>query len=175
MKYEEIVELIQDGVKAQDGAWADFGAGDGAFTQALHDLLAPSATIYAVDKNPRALNKLSTRMNGSEPVVRTVHADFTRDVSLPPLDGILMANALHWVRRQHLVMTRVHDWLKPGGTLLLVEYDVATPRPYIPYPVGYTRFSKLAVETGFGQVSKIGVRRSPSTGVTMTAAIATRY
>ncbi len=166
MRHDEMVALIRSGVpvSAPDLVWADFGAGAGNFTRALRDLLGPQATIYAVDQDAHALR--------SQRDVVTRHADFTQPLDLPPLDGVLMANALHWVRDQEPVMGRIADYLRSGGCLLLVEYDVESPRGYIPYPVPYARFEALAAAAGLRNVRHIGRRVSPSGGADMYAAVA---
>ena len=164
MTHDEMVALIRGGVSMPGGVWAEFGAGSGNFTRALRTLLGPQATIYAVDQDAHALR--------SQRDAISIHADFTQSLDLPPLDGVLMANALHWLRDQGPVMRRIADYLRPGGGLLLVEYDVQSPRGYIPHPVPYARFETLARAAGFQQVRHVSNRVSPSGGAGMYAAVA---
>ncbi|MGI8856502.1 MAG: methyltransferase domain-containing protein, partial [Thermomicrobiales bacterium] len=113
MNHHDHVRLIRDGVSrgdsddAQSGApvWADIGSGGGAFTLALADLLGDGATIHSVDRDVRALREQERALHAAFPSVSVVlHAgDFTRPLDLPPLDGIVMANALHFVRDQTAV------------------------------------------------------------------------
>jgi ubiquinone/menaquinone biosynthesis C-methylase UbiE len=166
MTHDEMVALIGRAVSEAGGTWADFGAGRGNFTRALRDLVGPSATLYAIDRDANAL-----RANRD---ARTICADFTRPLDLPPLDGILMANALHWVRRQEAVLSLLAGYLRPGGRLLLVEYDLRWPRSYVPFPVPYARFESLARAAGLEAVQQVGERVSPSSGVGMYAALAFR-
>ena len=49
MDHRDHVRLIARGVPP-GGAWADLGAGEGAFTLALRDVAGPDVVIYAVDK-----------------------------------------------------------------------------------------------------------------------------
>lgn len=166
MNQQEITNLIRAGVPKSEGAWADIGAGTGNFTQALRELLGDKATIYAVDRNQQALNQLNAKVS---PPVQIISADFTRPLNLPKLDGLLMANALHWAGKQESVMRRLVEHLKPEGRFIMVEYDVSLPRPYIPRPVSYGRFQKLAESVGLGDIRKIGERVSPSSGIRMYA------
>ena len=164
MTHEEMVMLIRDGVAAHGGVWADFGAGRGNFTRALRDRIGPDATLYAIDRDANALR--------AHRDAQTLCADFTQPIDLPPLDGILMANALHWIRRPAPVLALLAGYLRPGGRLLLVEYDVRWPRGYIPFPVPYPRFETLAQAAGLQAVAHIGQRESPSGGVAMYAGLA---
>jgi SAM-dependent methyltransferase len=164
MTHEEMVALIAGGVGGMAGTWADFGAGGGKFTRALRELLSPAVTLYAIDQDAAALR-------GQQDAI-TICADFSQPLGLPPLDGILMANALHWVRRQEAVLRLLAGYLKPGGRFVLVEYELQGPRGYVPFPVGYSRFESLAQAAGLVAVERIGERRSPSSGVAMYAALA---
>jgi len=110
--------------------WADLGAGEGAFTLALADLLGPGAHITAVDKDAGALGAIG---HGIETRV----ADFTRPLDLHDLDGIVMANSLHFVRNKAPVLESVRDMLRPGGRLIVVEYSTDRGNPWVPHPFSY--------------------------------------
>lgn len=124
------------------GRWADLGAGEGAFTLALADLLGPSAHIVAVDKDARALRAIG---HGIE----TRAADFTKPLDLHDLDGVVMANSLHFVRDKQPVLERVHAMLRPGGRLIIVEYGADRGNPWVPYPFTYSRWETMAARAGF--------------------------
>ena len=163
MTHDEMVALIRGGVGEPGGTWADFGAGAGNFTRALREMVGPAATLYAIDRDAHALRRHRDAI--------ILQADFTRPVDLPLLDGLLMANALHWVRNQKAVMQLLTGYLRPGGSLILVEYDVRLPRGYIPFPVPFSRFESLARETGLADVRQIGERASSSGSAGMYAAV----
>src|SRR5689334_15358015 len=78
--------------------WADLGCGDGVFTRALATRLAPGSTIHAIDRDRSALKQLPPEYQG---VTVVPHAgDFTTaPLPFPQLDGVLMANSLHYVQR----------------------------------------------------------------------------
>ncbi len=59
-----------------------------------------------------------------------MQADFTRPLNLPLLDGILMANALHLIRKQVATVRKLASCLRVGGHFLAVEYDVCFTRPF---------------------------------------------
>lgn len=167
MTHDEIVTLIRGGV--MEGIWAELGAGNGNFTRALRQLLRVEGTIYAVDKDAKALEQLHKNPGGLGEL-HLITADFTRPLDLPPLDGILMANALHFVRDQIGMLALLAGYLRPNGRLLLVEYDVIQPLGYIPYPVPFRHFESLAASAGFSQPERVSERKSPSSGITMYAA-----
>ena len=81
--------------------------------------------------------------------ITTIHADFTGDVPLPPLDGILIANALHFHGDACRLLQHIARWLKPGGLLVLVEYDIETPNTWVPHPLPWARFPAAAACAGF--------------------------
>ena len=172
-----MVILIRDGVPGPGGVWADLGAGTGNFTWALRELLGPQATIYALDRDRRAIERQQTAMaQANEPgaTIVPIQADFTRRLDLPPLDGVLMANALHFVGDQPATLALIASYLRPGGRLLLVEYDLATALAWVPFPVPFERFQALAAQTGLASPTLVGMRRSPSSGITMYAGVAVR-
>ena len=115
--------LIEHGVAGQPGKWADLGCGDGVFTSALCTLLSEEAAIYAVDKDRRRLHQLENNIAESYPSahVNTVRADFTRSLPLPPLDGIAMANSLHFVKRKPSIISQICEKLKPTGRFIVVR------------------------------------------------------
>ena len=60
-----------------------------------------------------------------------------------------MANALHFQRHKDGVLQLIHNYLKPGGRLILVEYNVDRGNFWVPYPLSYPTWEKLAAQNGF--------------------------
>ena len=148
MAHADHVRLLRDGVPRQTGIWADLGAGTGAFTLALADLLPADALIYAIDKGAGALRELAaTKSPGAR--IETRRDDFTKDLDLPPLDGIVMANSLHFVKNKAPVLARVRGMLKPGAPLLIVEYDTDGGNMWVPHPFSFETWRTLAVTNHF--------------------------
>lgn len=143
--------LLHDGVTAP-GSWADFGSGSGAFTLALADLLGPTGVIYSVDRDAGALaaQERSVRMRFPSTTLYPLVADFTRPLNLPPLDGVVMANSLHFHRAKEPILRWVASYLKPGGRLILVEYDTDHGNTWVPYPLSFETWRRLAVTCGLG-------------------------
>jgi ubiquinone/menaquinone biosynthesis C-methylase UbiE len=138
--------LLRPAVEGRGGAWADLGCGDGIFTYLLGTLLQPGSEIYAVDKNRDRLLALRRNLAEQEARVAThsILADFTRALSLPPLDGLLLANSLHFVRRKKPVLEPLVRLLKPGGRLVVIEYNTNRGNYAVPHPLDETQFLFLA-------------------------------
>jgi ubiquinone/menaquinone biosynthesis C-methylase UbiE len=132
--------------------WADLGAGTGAFTLALRELVGPEAEIHAVDKDAASLQTLQrayARRFGAAEGLHLLRADLSGELGLPPLDGVLMANSLHFFQDKKPVLERVRRLLKPEGVLLLVEYNVDRGNPWVPFPLSFETFAELAPKAGF--------------------------
>lgn len=139
--------------------WADLGCGDGVFTRALASLLAPGSSIHAMDRDAAALRALPPEHDGV--VIRS----WTRDVTgqpwpFGPVDGVLMANLLHYVRDQLSFLRGCRDQLTPGGHLLVVEYDTDRANRWVPYPVSRRLLTTLCASAGFGPVVAVGSQKS---------------
>jgi SAM-dependent methyltransferase len=147
------MRLLRDGVPIPRGVWADLGSGDGAFTLALADLLGPGAQICSVDREAHSLERqeISMALQFPEAQVTYLAADYTRPLELPPLDGVVMANTLHFQRAKDGVLALVRGYLKPGGRLLLVEYNADHGNMWVPYPLAYPTWEQLASANGFVQ------------------------
>lgn len=171
-----MVALIRDGIGATGGVWADLGAGTGNFTWALAELLGAQATIHALDRDGRAVEAQRARIAAEPPAASVLprQADVARPLDLPGLDGLLLANLLHFVRNQEELLRRLVTHLRPGGRLLLVEYEQNLPIPWVPFPVPLARFVTLASAVGLVGATQIGTRRSPSSGRVLYAALALR-
>ena len=148
MDHADHVRLLRGGV-TRGGVWADLGAGTGAFTLALAELVGSGGEVIAIDRDRGALRDLERALRPGGATVRTVAADFTKRIDLSSLDGVVMANSLHFVKDKAPVLALVHDMLTPSGRLLLVEYDVDGGNPYVPHPLSFTTWRTLADRSGF--------------------------
>jgi ubiquinone/menaquinone biosynthesis C-methylase UbiE len=163
--HRDHVDLLRRGVEGGGPHWADLGSGTGAFTLALADLLGPDGTILSVDRDAGSLRQQRSEMDRRFPASRVEYrvADFTADnLGLPPLDGIVMANSLHYVRsdRQASVLAGLTASLAPGGRFILVEYDADQGNRWVPYPISLRRWPTLAAGAGLTNVAEIGRRPS---------------
>ena len=169
MKVSQATALIRTPLIewARPQSWCDLGSGSGTFTTALADLLAPGSTIHAVDLDRIALEKIPERDDGVE--VRKIVGDIdSLSLRLPSVDGILMANTLHFIREQQALLRRL---LSVTDRFLVVEYERSKPNAWGPYPVGFDRLRQLFSEAGVMRVQKLATRPSLFGG-TMYSALA---
>ena len=75
-------------------------------------------------------------------------ADFTTPLDLPVLDGIVMANSLHFVRDKLPLLERLRAMLVPGGRFVLVEYDSDRGNMWVPHPLSMTTWRQLSSRAG---------------------------
>lgn len=166
MDHADHLNLIRTGVPNQGGVWAEFGSGRGAFTLALAELIGLNGMIYSIDKNMQALNEqeraIQSRFEEHGPEMHYLVADYTFPLDLPPLDGLLMANSLHFQRDKKTILRAILDYLSPGGCLILVEYNIHRGNSWVPYPIPHNDWQVLAQECGFINTRILGVRSSRS-------------
>jgi len=144
---ERALRLIEAAVPSGPAVWADFGAGDGTFSRALATRLGPGGRVYAVDRDVRALRRLTRRD------ITVVRADLEQPFELPDahagsLDGMLIANALHYIRDGAGVLARLAGWLVPGGAVVLIEYDQRESTRWVPYPIDAAAVPALFAAAG---------------------------
>jgi len=161
MDHDDHVRLLRAGVTVPGGTppggtWADIGAGTGAFTLALGELLGAGSAIVAVDRDGSALRENARAMAARFPdvVLTMLIADLTGSLRLPTLDGLVATNSLHFVARDRQVdvVRRLAGHLRPGGTFVVVEYDADRGNPWVPHPFSVAGWERLAAAAGLTEV-----------------------
>jgi ubiquinone/menaquinone biosynthesis C-methylase UbiE len=162
MDHRDHVALIRAGVAGAGAHWLELGAGDGAFTLALADVIGEGASIVALDRDRRALERLADRMarRFADTRLEPLDGDMRRDIPAGPFDGILAANSLHFVDDLAPVLAASHRAIRPGGRLVVVEYDADAGNTWVPHPFSFARWRSIAVEAGFDEPTLI--HRVPS-------------
>ena len=161
MEHADHVALIRDAV-APGETWLELGSGTGAFTLALADLLGQGGTIHSSDQDRGAHRPQAAAVRARYGAVRLDQrvADFTRPLGFSGMDGVLMANSLHFVQDKAPVLALVRSYLAPGGRFVLVEYDADRGNHWVPHPISYTTWLAVAPAAGFNGARLLG--RVPS-------------
>ncbi len=76
------------------------------------------------------------------------------------LDGILLANSLHYVEDQPAFIRACESHMKSRRRFLIVEYDTMEASPWVPYPVGKARLTRLFEGAGYRSVRVLRSRPS---------------
>jgi ubiquinone/menaquinone biosynthesis C-methylase UbiE len=164
MTSDEALDLIRAAVTKPGGTWADLGAGGGTFTRALATLLGPNGTVYVVDRDASSLRDLAQSGERTRPAatISTIVADFTEPLELSELDGVLIANALHYVRYpdQPMVLEQIASTLAQSAPIVIIEYDRENANRWVPYPISIAMLRQLADDAELSQPVILGKRPS---------------
>jgi ubiquinone/menaquinone biosynthesis C-methylase UbiE len=162
MDHSDHVRLLRPGIFRPGGVWADFGSGTGAFTLALAELIQPDGEIFSIDQDRPALRRQEKEMRDRFPRLKVeyLHANYAAPIDLPALDGIVAANTLHFQADQMAVIERLHAYLKPGGRMIVVEYNINHSNSAVPFPLPYVTWERLAKEAGFSATRLLATRPS---------------
>jgi len=153
MELQDAITLIQHDSLTQPGhaAWADLGCGSGLFSRALARLLLPGSIVHAIDREPVSIPPVTGQVS-----IRPLQLDFVANAwPLQDLDGILMANSLHYVSDQPGFIRKAGRYLKPGGHFLVVEYDTDQANRWVPYPLGYLQLVRLFSREGYTAITRL--------------------
>ncbi len=146
MKFRDAVAMLSGADLSSLGltTWADLGCGDGTFTVALAEVLAPGSVIHAMDVDASALRRIPASHQGVS--IAVYRGDFTSQPwPFGDLDGVLMANSLHFVRDQEAFLRVCAASMREARRFLVVEYDTDRSNPWVPYPVSRARLGSLFV------------------------------
>jgi SAM-dependent methyltransferase len=161
MRSRDAIDLLAgSGVDALGSSvWADLGCGNGTFTLALAALVAAGSTIHAMDRDRAALREIPSTHNGVG--ITTHHGDFTKQPwPFDAVDGILMANALHYVGDQAAFIRDCERRMTSRRRFLIVEYDTDQPSPWVPHPVSRMRLRELFEPAGYSSIIVLNSRPS---------------
>jgi len=127
---EEQPDRALDILKIPSGSTvADVGAGSGYMTAKLARRVGAAGKVYANDIQPEMLALLRERLakekiTNVEPVLGTPD-----DPKLPAsaIDLILMVDVYHEFQQPQIMLRHMHEALRPGGRLVLLEYRKEDP------------------------------------------------
>ncbi len=181
MNHRDHVDLLRGAIRDLGGRWADLGSGEGSFTLALRELVGSEAEIFSIEKDRSRLEEQKERFNDKFPDsnVQFMHADFTQPLnpstslttalagdaggtglSASSLDGIVMANSLHFIRDKERLLRDLRGYLKPNGRFILVEYNVDSGNRWVPHPISFEAFRTLAPRAGLSEPRLLATKPS---------------
>jgi ubiquinone/menaquinone biosynthesis C-methylase UbiE len=119
-KYRALVEKTVASVD-HCGSIIDLGAGDGRITQML--LGSTSANVISLDFHGPSIQRLNANVSDSD---KERHISALGPVeSLPVVnsffDVLTCVEVLMTVKDRQLVLSRIKEWLRPGGATLIIE------------------------------------------------------
>ena len=149
MKQEDAIALIQTAITGErPQRWADLGSGKGTFTHVLQNLLPDGSQIRPIDTLPQNLPNF-------------IRADFKHDdLPLANLDGILLANSLHYLQDKIKLIHKLETYFAAEPTFLIIEYDTNQANTWVPYPIAYNELQKFFNGLGYQNIHKLAQRRS---------------
>src|SRR3982751_2784835 len=111
MQIREAIDLIRFRPTDKEiQIWADLGCGTGVFTKALAALLPAGSRIQAIDVDKNAMRQIPNEYEGVG--IETSALDFTSEkITFNQMDGIMMANSLHYVKDKAPLVQRIIDSL----------------------------------------------------------------
>jgi len=148
MTHEQAVSFIRPAITGTEiQYWADLGCGGGTFTKALLDLLPSGSHITAVDRENQQFQAEN---------IDFIRADLT-ELDLTELDGILIANALHYVADKVSLIQKLKTMFSGAPSFVIIEYDTDKPNLWVPYPISFNNIQILFSDYS---VTKVNERRS---------------
>jgi SAM-dependent methyltransferase len=180
MEQREAIDLLRPALGQSSGIWADFGAGTGMFTRALAAILGRGSSILAIDRDPRALSTLRSLQGreAEDSKIVAILGDLEKLDAIPELadvqlDGAVFANALHFVADARDVLRRAVEHIRPGGRVIVIEYERDLATPWVPHPLPFERLQTIAQSAGL-TVPEVITRRPSAFRGTMYCAAANR-
>jgi ubiquinone/menaquinone biosynthesis C-methylase UbiE len=140
-------DAVVAAVGLKEGDWvADIGAGTGLYTVLFAEQVGADGRVLAEDIEPLFLDLINQR--AADLSVDNITAVLGRedDVTLPKssADVVFIADTYHYFEDREAVMRSIYEALKPGGSLILVEFDI-TPGEQRPDYKSHVRFGKAGV------------------------------
>jgi S-adenosylmethionine-diacylgycerolhomoserine-N-methlytransferase len=125
---QEMIDLVEP---PEGGVWVDLGAGTGENAERIGDRLSRLQKLYLVDLCPSLLKVARERIakSGWTNVV-PVEADATTFVPAEgSADVVTFSYSLTMIPDWFRVVDQAVRWLKPGGTLAVVDFYVSRKHP----------------------------------------------
>ncbi|WP_428101491.1 class I SAM-dependent methyltransferase [Candidatus Rariloculus sp.] len=109
---------------------ADVGAGTGLFQPLLAAAVGSEGTVYAVDIVPRFIEHIRTQAAERNLTQITAILGDDRSTGLPAssVDVAFVCDTYHHFEDYEAMLASIHEALRPGGKLVIVDYERREPR-----------------------------------------------
>ena len=127
---EEDPDTALDALKLVVGSTvADVGAGSGYMTVKMAKRVGPTGKVYANDIQPQMLSMLRQRLDKAKIANVELVLGGYDDPKLPAdtIDLILMVDVYHEFSQPQQMLRRMHESLRTGGRMVLLEYRKEDP------------------------------------------------
>lgn len=134
---------------------ADIGAGSGYHTMRLSPLVGPTGRVLATDIMPDYLERLERRVTqaGLRNVDLVLGDQDNPRLPAASTDIALMVHMYHEIAEPYALLWNLHDGLKPGGTVAIIDSDRPTDRHGTPPALLRCELAAVGYrETGFHQL-----------------------
>lgn len=157
-------ELILKDISLQPGmAFADVGCGDGFFSLLAARIVGPSGTVYAVDSNVSAIEKLKHK--AAERGLRNINATVGKGEETifcrQCIDVVFYSMVLHDFDEPGKVLLNAKQMLKPHGILVNLDWKKKQMNFGPPEHIRFSedKASRLIKNAGFkiGNVKEAGL------------------
>ena len=121
-KRDEIVAALQ----LKPGmAVPDVGAGSGLFTRLMADKVGADGKVFAVDVSQEFLAHIAkeSEKRGQAQVKTVLGAQNGTNLEPASVDIVFLSDVYHHFEDHEAMLTSIRKALKPGGTLILIEFD----------------------------------------------------
>ena len=140
-------QAVVEAVNLQPGDWvADIGAGTGLYSLLFAEEVGASGRVFAEDIEPLFLDLINRRTVDLTYDNVTAVLGREDDVTLPKesIDVAFIADTYHYFGDREVVMRSIYEALKPGGSLIIIEFDIETGEKRPDYKA-HVRFGKSSV------------------------------
>jgi len=141
-------------------AVADIGAGTGLFTRLFSPLVGPQGKVFAVDIAETFVKHIEREAQADGLTNVTGVVCQPDSANLPPasIDLAFICDAYHHFEYPQKTMRSIHDALKPGGEVILIDFQ-KIPGVSSDFVMGHVRagqevFTKEIEEAGFKQIDE---------------------
>ena len=106
-------------------AVADIGAGTGLFSRLFAEEVGAGGKVYAVDISPAFLDHIAAqaRKKGQTQIVTIRGTQDSTNLPARSIDLAFLCDVYHHLENHQKILASIHQALRPGGLLVLVEFD----------------------------------------------------